>query len=213
MIEPPEDPNRPLILCDVDEVVLMFVHPFEGFLARQGMRLVKRSYALSGNIIDEATGEAVSGERTGHLVQGFFAAESHRQPSIPGAAEALAELADHADIRFLTNVPGAFLDTRSRRLADHGMPYPVHVNSGPKGRVAAALAAGYAGAVHFLDDIGSNLVSVREHIPHAHLIHFINDPKFYDLAPPVDEANAKTKNWTEAKRILLTSLTRPHGSA
>ncbi|MEM1045596.1 MAG: hypothetical protein AAGL24_05580 [Pseudomonadota bacterium] len=210
MMAPPEDPNRPLILCDVDEVVLMFVHPFEEFLVRQGLRLVKRSYALSGNIIEEATGEAISGERTGDLVQGFFAAESHRQPSIPGAAEALAELADHADIRFLTNIPGDFLDTRSQRLTDHGMPYPVHVNSGPKGRVAAELAAGYVGAVHFLDDIGSNLVSVRQHIPHARLIYFINDPKFFALAPPVDEADVKTKNWTEAKRYILASLSGEH---
>ena len=49
--------DRPLIVCDVDDVVLQFVTPFKAFLEHQGHRLVPRSFRLHGNIVralDEA---------------------------------------------------------------------------------------------------------------------------------------------------------------
>ena len=198
--------KRPLIICDVDEVVLQFVAPFEGFLGRQGLRLLKRSFALSGNIFDQASGEAVSGERTGALVHAFFESETGAQPRVHGAAEALADLSGHADILFLTNFPEAFREQRRKNLVDHGMPYPLHTNSGPKGKAAAQLAVAYSGEIFFLDDIGANLVSVRDHIPNATLIHFISDRLFFNLAPPVDEIDFKTKNWRDATNFIKTLL-------
>ena len=42
----------PLILCDVDEVALHFVAPFEAHLRRNGFELIARSYGLTGNIVD-----------------------------------------------------------------------------------------------------------------------------------------------------------------
>lgn len=198
--------NRPLIICDVDEVVLHFVTPFSDFLERQGLQLIKRSYALSGNIVDRQTSAAISGSEIGRLVHAFFEAETHAQPRISGASEALAELSDQADILFLTNFPDAFRDRRGQNLHDHGMPYPIHTNTGPKGKAAADLAADRATNVVFLDDIGSNLVSVGQHLPDASLIQFIGDHAFFDLAPPLDAVDLKTKNWEEAKCFIIARL-------
>jgi len=198
--------TRPLIICDVDEVVLHFVAPFESFLKRRGLQLVKRSFALSGNIVERESGAALSGEQTGALVQAFFESETDTQPRIDGASEALAELSDHADILFLTNFPAALRARRDRNLADHGMPYPLHTNSGPKGKAAAELARRYSCEIIFLDDSGPNLLSVHEHIPHANLIQFIGDRQFFELAPALDEIDFKTTSWNDAKRHIMTLL-------
>lgn len=198
--------THPLIICDVDEVVLHFVAPFEVFLNRQGLQLIKRSYALSGNVIDQASGEALPGDRVGPLVQAFFSEESHAQEAIDGSAEALADLSTHADILFLTNVPSAIRDRRGKRLVEHGMPYPVHVNDGPKGRAAAGLANGRQGPIFFLDDIGQNLRSVGEHVPSATLIQFIGDASFFDLAPEERIVDFKTRDWDQTKAFILSRL-------
>ena len=194
--------NRPLIICDVDEVVLHFVSPFGAFLQQQGYRLIKRSYALLGNIVDRETDLPVPGDQIGALVHAFFDAETHAQPKISGAAEALAALSESADILFLTNFPDDFRTRREQNLLDHGMPYPLHTNSGPKGQAAFKLARHHTEEIVFLDDIGSNLTSVRMHIPDATLIQFIGDHEFFDLAPSIDEVDFKTKHWAEAKAYI-----------
>lgn len=201
--------TRPLIICDVDEVVLHFVSPFSDFLEKQGLHLIKRSYALSGNIVERRSGTPIAGKEIGTLVQAFFEAESHGQPRIAGASEALAELAEWADISFLTNFPDSLRDRREHNLAGHGMSYPLHTNSGPKGEAAAELAKGRRGEIIFLDDIGSNLISVGEHVPSAALIQFIGDHTFFDLAPEVDGVDFRTKNWGAAKQYIMTHMKRP----
>lgn len=209
---PPAARPRPLIVCDVDEVVLHFVAPFEDYLERRGLQLLKRSYALSGNIVEAATGKALAAQATAGLVETFFAQECHRQPPIPGSAEALTELAGHADIHFLTNFPQAHCALRSESLQGFGMPYPLHVNTGPKGQAVARLARERTGPVYFLDDIGTHLLSVGDVLPGARLIHFINDPVFLGLAPSLDGIHLRTGDWREAKRFILADLQRPAGN-
>ena len=43
--------NRPLVVCDIDEVVLEFLTPFRNFLRASGLDLLPRSFRLHGNIV------------------------------------------------------------------------------------------------------------------------------------------------------------------
>ena len=198
--------DRPLIICDVDEVVLHFVAPFEQFLHGRGLKLVKRSYALTGNILDRSSGEVFPSENIGRLTESFFEEHAESQPLIDGAGDALSLLAEEADICFLTNVPAHCSEMRQRNLAGHGLTFPVYANSGSKGGQAAEIAGNTGRNVLFIDDIGPNLVSVRKAIPDVHLIHFVNDPEFFRLAPEVDGVEHRAADWQEAHRIIVTLL-------
>ena len=46
--------ERPLIVSDVDDVVLEFINPFKIFLESCGHVLLPRSFRLTGNIVDRA---------------------------------------------------------------------------------------------------------------------------------------------------------------
>ncbi|HOV03921.1 MAG TPA: hypothetical protein PLG99_05890, partial [Kaistiaceae bacterium] len=60
--------GRPLVVCDVDEVVLSFIGPFETYLADSGFRLVARSYGLTGNIERLDDGTAIAQAEVGRLL-------------------------------------------------------------------------------------------------------------------------------------------------
>lgn len=134
--------GRPLLICDVDEVVLHFIQPFEGWLESRGLRFLSHRYKLAGNIAG-ADGAPLDQARIGPLLQDFFDASVGQQQAVDGAADALARLSAHADVVFLTNLPGSWNEaTRGRTLARAGMDYPLFTNTGPKGAAAARLAAG-----------------------------------------------------------------------
>ncbi|NKF32532.1 hypothetical protein HER21_39585, partial [Pseudomonas sp. BGM005] len=48
--------ERPLVVCDVDDVVLQFIDPFQLFLQSLGHELLPRSFRLHGNIVSTADG-------------------------------------------------------------------------------------------------------------------------------------------------------------
>ena len=54
------DPNKPLVICDVDEVVVHFTKRFEGFLSERNLWLETNSLALAGNIRNFETNETIS---------------------------------------------------------------------------------------------------------------------------------------------------------
>ena len=53
--------DRPLIVCDIDEVVLEFLTPFSNFLRSCGRDLLPRSFRLNGNIVEIDTGPSRRG--------------------------------------------------------------------------------------------------------------------------------------------------------
>ena len=48
---------RPLLVLDVDEVMLEFVRPFTGFLNSQNLDLKTTSFRLHGNVVEVAIGD------------------------------------------------------------------------------------------------------------------------------------------------------------
>ena len=66
--------TRPLLVLDVDEVLLEFVSPFIGFLGSRALKFDTMSFRLHGNISDAATGAPVDNERVSALLDEFFGA-------------------------------------------------------------------------------------------------------------------------------------------
>ena len=99
------DPQKPLLICDVDEVVLHFVAPFEDFLKSQNAQLKKKSFKLSGNIIDLPTGYAYSMEESGRLIQDFHNISVDQQEPVEGAVQGLQQLSAIYEICLLYTSP------------------------------------------------------------------------------------------------------------
>ncbi len=76
--------DRPLIVCDVDDVVLHFFAPFLVFLDGEGHEFLPRSFRLTGNVISKSSGAALEEKEVHRLIGAFFEAQelSARRPSI-----------------------------------------------------------------------------------------------------------------------------------
>lgn len=207
----PLDSRKPLIVTDADEVLFQFMAGLERFLAREGYEIRLDSFAITGNVRHLDTGEVVPAEAMRTLLADFFAAETHRLDPVEGAAAALAELAGQADVVVLSNVPLAQRESRAEALARHGMPYPLIANSGLKGAAMRALADRAGRPVFFLDDIPHNLASVNAHVDHAHLIHFVADPRLRALVPAPDVPHVASGEWAHARDIIAGLIAR-HGN-
>ena len=193
---------RPLLVVDVDEVVLRFVAHLEAFIGRQGYRLDARSFRLTGNVTRLGSCRAVPAPEVAALIAGFFAAHVGDQEPVDGAAAALSRLAARLDVILLTNVPAEHTARRAARLAALGMTYPLIANDGPKGPAVGRLARRLARPLFFVDDAPTNLASVRDHATDARLVHFVDDPRYFRLAPDVPGTWLKTRDWAEVVRRI-----------
>jgi len=197
---------RPLIICDVDEVVLQFVAAFERHIVRHGFRLDARSFALFGNIRRNADDSEADDAEVGDLLRSFFAAETGRMDLVPGALNALRALGELAQIVLLTNIHATYFQARLDNLRAHGLTYPVLANEGPKGPAVASLSAPVAAPVFFLDDSPSNIRSVASEAPHAHIIHFMADDRYLRLAEPMQGVRLRTGQWDEVQGFIEATI-------
>lgn len=201
------DPEKPIVICDVDEVVLHFIEGFERYLHRNELWLDPASFALNGNVKYKETGNPVIDEDLRQHFADFFDQEAHRLEAIEGAASALASLARGANVLMLTNLPDQYREARIANLDNHGMPYPVIANQGPKGPAVRTIAQDHDQPIVFVDDIPNYLRSVRDYCPDVHLVHFMQDDRFGRHVPPLDYVSLRADNWTETHShidILLT---------
>lgn len=191
--------GRPLVICDVDEVVVHFTRDFEAYLERRKLWLDTASFALNGNIRSRDGGESATPECVAALIECFFAERTLHLETVDGAVPALLELAEAADVVMLTNLPHAAAADRRKNLASHGLSFPVVTNSGPKGPAVKAIAALTTGPTVFIDDSPGFIASARDHAPHVHLIHFLHDARFARHIPALDYVSLRTGTWSEAK--------------
>jgi len=199
----PAAPERPLVICDVDEVVVHFLKGLEAYLNERGLWLDPASFALNGNIRHKEGNAPLPVDRLGPLLMDFFAAGVRNLTPIDGAKDALATLCERADIVMLTNLPDEFRGDRIANLADHGIVFPVVTNQGPKGPAVSAIAAGRRAPVVFIDDNHGYLASAREHNPDVHLVHFLQDHRFGRHVEHFDYMSLRTDNWREAEAHVM----------
>ena len=85
--------TRPLVVLDVDEVLLEFIGPFIGFLGSRGLKFDTSSFRLHGNVSEAETGAVVEDDRVSALLEDFFGLQADWQIAADGAAEAIGLLA------------------------------------------------------------------------------------------------------------------------
>jgi len=134
------------------------------------------------------------------MLEQFFPAEMDRQTLVPHAREALAALADIADIVILTNLGEICRQPRIEQLAKFGIEHRVECNQGGKGDPVARLVAEHGDPVTvFVDDLGVHHESVAKHAPQVHRLHMVSEPALAPSVPMAPAAHARIDDWREAE--------------
>jgi hypothetical protein len=195
---------RPLLITDCDEVLLHMVRHFRTWLA--GAHDI--DFALgSGDFATAMTrrdgSPAPTREEMWGMLGEFFPAEMARQTLVPHAAEALAALAEVADIVVLTNLQDECRQPRLDQLAAFGIRHRVECNQGGKGAPVARLVVEHGNPVTvFVDDLAVHHESVSRHAPQVHRLHMIAEPELAAAMPPAPHAHARIDDWREAERWI-----------
>ena len=100
------DPARPLLVVDVDEVIVGLAGHLGEYAAAHGYSLELTGYKLDG-ALKRSDGETASDEEFRTLFKQFFRTETLRQRAYPDAADVLNRLSQQAQVVILTNVPAA----------------------------------------------------------------------------------------------------------
>ena len=198
--------ERPLLVLDVDEVVLEFIRPFTGYIGTLGLELRPDSFRLHGNIFDRRTQAAVPNERVSELIEGFFPVQADWQTAPAGAAEAVATLAENVEIVLLTAMPHRHRATRRALLDQLGFPYPLLTTERAKGPALLQLRGEQPRPVAFVDDLAHNLTSARASVADAHLFHLMAHRQLRALMPPLPEGIVAAEDWPDAAPKIAAAL-------
>jgi len=198
--------TRPLLVLDVDDVLLEFITPFVSFLDSQDLELRLDSFKLQDNTFDRKTGLALGRERVSALIDEFFHVQADWQTGANGAAEAVAALARHGEVVLLTAMTHRHRETRRAHLDGVGFPYPLLTTDTPKGPAVRMLRGETNRPVAFVDDIPRNLLSVRDSVPDANLFHLMTAPSLRTLLPPLPEGITVVDDWHLAGPMIARAL-------
>ena len=198
--------ERPLLVLDVDDVVLEFLRPFPLYLERRGYRLDLQSPRLHGNVFHAQTGLVVERELISELVGSFFDGQEEWQTMAEGASEAMETISRDAEIVLLTAMPHRYRAVRRRHLDKLGLPYPLLTTEMAKGPAIRRLRGETDRPVAFVDDMPHNLISAREVLPDAHLFHLAADNRLRSLLPPLPEGITAVDGWHDARPRIVDAL-------
>ncbi|WBY06600.1 HAD family hydrolase [Sphingomonas sp. 7/4-4] len=192
---------KPLLITDCDEVLLHMVRHFGVWLDEaHDIDFTPNGGDFATSMRRRADQALVERTQMWALLDGFFPAEMDRQTLVPYAREALAALAEHADIVVLTNLGDHCREHRIAQLATHGIAHRVECNQGPKGPPVARLVAELSAPVAvFVDDLAVHHESVARHAPQVHRLHMIAEPSLAPDVPPAPHAHARIDDWREAR--------------
>ena len=189
-----------LLICDCDEVLLHMVRHFGVWLRERHDIDFNMAGGDFRNSMRRPDGRLIEFDEMRGLIDGFFPDEMDRQTLVPGAREALAALADSADIVILTNLGDHCRDARIAQLAAFGIAHRVETNQGGKGDPVARLVAEHGNPVTvFVDDLGVHHESVARHAPQVHRLHMVSEPELAPHIKPAPCAHARIDDWATAR--------------
>ena len=116
--------HRPLIICDVDDVVVHFLRGFDAYLAARDHMLEANSFALGGNVLHRETRVEMPSEQVSKLVDDFFIDQTEHMEAIDGAVPSLIALSDVASVVMLTNLPHSAGDDSRPQSANRPITPP-----------------------------------------------------------------------------------------
>jgi hypothetical protein len=194
--------DRPLIVCDVDDVVLNFAAPFADYLKQNGHELLPRSFRLTGNIVSIETQIALEDAVVRQLIASFFERQEDWQTPFEQAADTLNALGRDADVLFLTAMPPLYQQQRRRLLDQLGLDFPLVATETPKGPVMRRIHGERPLPSAFIDDMAHNLHSVRDHVENCLVIHMMPDSPLHLLAPKPDNGIVRAMDWGHAEDLI-----------
>lgn len=198
--------DRPLLVLDVDDVILEFIRPFPRYLEREGFKLKFGDFRLHGNVYHLDSGEAAEHARVSELLTRFFDLQQDWQTVTEGAAEAIESIAKDAEVVLLTAMPHRHRDVRRKHLDALGLVYPLLTTEMPKGPAIQRLRGKTPRPIAFVDDMPHNLVSAQQSVADIHLFHLMADNTLRSMIPPPPEGIAIVDNWQEAKPKIVSAL-------
>ena len=115
--------DKPLIISDADEVLVVFMARFELFLKSQDYFFDWSSFRLTGNIHRKSDNYTFSQKEVLSLLDSFFEEETLDLDAVPGAIKALRLLSSRAQVVILSNVPSSYRNKRrtQRQLVGKGV--------------------------------------------------------------------------------------------
>lgn len=200
------DRARPLVIVDVDEVLGLFMQGFGTFLEGHGLEFRVDKFALFQNIYRPGETEHLDIVEGRKFYDEFFREACGEMPLAPGGPDALRALSERAGVVILTNAPGQARQARARWLVRHGMDYPLILNTGPKGPLAAELARQVTRPVAFVDDLIPNLDSVADHAPHVARFQSVADPRLRPLAPAKPDLHTRIDDWAKLRAAIEAAI-------
>lgn len=198
--------GRPLIVSDVDEVLVRFLKGIEDYLHAQGLYYDWQHYDFEHTIRRRTDETLIGAEGVRAVYEGFVRDRLEHLEPVPGGAEALTALSARAQIVFLTNLPGNAAVQRRRGLEKLGLRFPIVSNIGGKGPAMRHLAAAVDAPTFFLDDLPSHHASVAVASPDTTRVHFVEDERLVKLMGLAD-SHHRTDQWPQARAFIEDRLT------
>ncbi|KQU52903.1 hypothetical protein ASG67_08460 [Sphingomonas sp. Leaf339] len=208
-------PVKPLLITDCDEVLLHMVRHFRDWLDEaHDIDFNIGAGDFRSSLTRRDGGPPPDQDAMWGLLGGFFPAEMNRQTLVPHAAEALAMLAERADIVVLTNLQDHCQQARIDQLARFGIKHRVECNQGGKGDPVARLVAEHGDPVTvFVDDLAVHHESVARAAPGVHRLHMISDPELAAAMPPAPAAHARIDDWRLAGDWIMARFAEGRAAA
>ena len=198
--------NRPLLVVDADEVIVLFAAHFSKYLNKHGWELNLKGYRLDDAICRIEDGQIANNKTYVELINDFIKEETRFQPEAPGASNALELLSQQWEIIILTNVPTSARQDRIRNLTKLGMNFPVVSNSGLKGEALAKIIRLSDQKSVFIDDNPFQIESASQFVPNTLRFHFTACDIVSKTLPFCSSATHRPKTWSEILAILSTTL-------
>jgi hypothetical protein len=198
--------NRPLLITDCDEVLLHMVRHMTAWLDEAHAIDFRPTGGFFSNAARRRSdGSTIADAEMWTLLGGFFDTEMQRQTLVPHARDALARIAEVADVVVLTNLGEDCLTARIDQLARFGIAHRVICNGmGSKGEPVARLIEEYRPSVAvFVDDLETHHASVALAAPDVFRLHMIAEPEIAVEVGPAPDAHARIDDWAEAADWIL----------
>jgi len=194
--------EKPLIVCDADEVIFDFMNSFEKYLHTKNLYFNWKSYALEGNIINN-NNEALNKGQITNIINNFFQSKTESMNLVKGVVDSLQILSRKYNIIILSNIPIQFYEKRKIALKKYKINFPFFANTGPKGKAVKYISDIHKGEIWFIDDSPYQIRSVKLEEKNIKTILFVGNNKLEALIKSKRHCDHFSNKWEDNIKTIL----------